>query len=101
MQFITNFFRYLQIQAFPSLLHHIDQSVYMDAVWEKKKKPALGTAFMLSGFLLPSVGNGFKIIWHCKHGVDNSSCWNLSLEKILKLLGFGVKKLRLEVEAKL
>lgn len=59
----------------------------MHAVWGKTT--GLGTAFMLSGFVLPSVGNGFKSIWLCKHVIDNSSCWNLNLQEVLKLLIMG------------
>lgn len=59
----------------------------MDVVWERTT--ALGTAFMLSGLILPSVGNGFRSIWHRKHVVGNSSCWNPNLEEILKLLIMG------------
>lgn len=59
----------------------------MHAVWGKTT--GLGTAFMLSGFVFPSVGNGFKSIWLCKHVIDNSSCWNLNLQEVLKLLIMG------------
>lgn len=85
MHFITNIcFDTSKSKLSQACYNQIDQVIYMDAVWERTT--ALGTAFMLSGFVLPSVGNGFKTIWHCKHVAGSSSCWNLNLEGILKLL---------------
>lgn len=98
MQFVTNVcFNTSKSKLVQAHYNQIDQVVYMDAVWERTT--ALGTAFMLTGFVLPSVGNGFKTIWHCKHVVGNSSCLNLNLEENTKIVNYGVTKLRFAVEA--